>query len=345
MKSIEGPQLVIKVMRTAIKALVYIPILAAHLNRVNFLLKKVKDLSAFIKGMQSIDRLLNFKFSWKIIILNVSGLVLFVLSAITIAEKFLIDSKVIRTVLAAIPIFGVLPFGGVLHIALFGLCGTLLFLSIEKGKKLEKTAKKIIEFKISFWEHHLDINKIQVRQIKYIEKISKLLKNLELKEKQLSDCQQVEKKLIILNDGRKLKIHKKLIEDLTQSINKEKMELTTLEKKKKQWEYLERHFEEIDTIELQSYQKTKENKWKRKLKKINKEKKSNILSIIKNNINIANHIVFVVAHVSKIGLTAMPIVALGFNVISSCISVTNYFVKKSCRKMIIAPVKKEFLLN
>lgn len=346
-KSIQGPQFAMKIMRTAIKVLMYIPSLTPRLNGMKFLLKEIKDLTNFINGMQSIDGLLNFKFAWKVIVINVSGLVLFVISIITLAEKFLIDCSAIKDTLANIPIFGVLPFGGVLHLALFGLFGSLFLFSLDKRKQLEQTSRRINEVKISFWENPLDLNKIQIKQLNYHERVSRLNEKIVSIEKQLFDGQNVEKKLVSTSEERTLKIHKKSLEELTQIFNKKKIELTNLEKKKRQWEYLGTHLNKIDSIELQSYQKAKEKKWRTKLNKNDQEKTINFLTIVNNVISITKQIFVVAAVTSGIGLTILPLGMLGLGLISCGIKITNYFFKKSLNEIKTAPVKMKhhFQLN
>lgn len=336
-QAIRGPNLVIKVAQVGIKTFSLIPRLAPHLDWTKLLLKDIKVVTNWINGLQSVNGMLNLKLSWKIITLNVSGLTLFVLSSITLAEKFLFNFTTLKTALAAIPIFGVLPFGGLLNLAITGLTGSLFLLSLDKRKKLENTAKKINE-KIAFWEAPLDANKIQERQIKYDGKISKLALSIAFKEQQIIDGKQAEK-TIPQDEQRKLKIHQKALEKLINVIDKENIELRSLEKKKHQWGYLGNHLNEIKIENIQSYQQAKENKWKIKHIKIGKEKKINLLSMANNIIGITKQIIIVTTVVSGVGLVALPFATLGLSLASTGISLTNYFIKKSIKEMKTSPIK------
>jgi len=343
-KSIKGPNLIMKVMRTAIKALMYIPKLTAHLGRTKSLLKEIKDFTNVINGLQSIDGLINFKFSWKLTTLNVSGLVLFVLSIINLSEKFLIDCTTIKTAFTAIPVFGVLPFGGLLHISIIGLFGSLMSLSLNKRKKQEQTAHKINN-KIDFWKNSIDLNKISIRNLKYEVKILNLQKNLALKEKKLTDGKEAEKNSGMLISKKLLVVHQKSLEVLQDDINKNKQELSKLEKKKHQWGCLGKNFKEINVEQLQDYQKAKEHKWKNKFDKLNIEKKSNLLTINNNIIGITKQLIIVATVITGIGLTILPFALLGFGIISSAISITNYFMKKSIDEIKINPVNMKHYLQ
>lgn len=342
-QAIKGPNLVMKVMLVSIKVLSYNRNLIPNLSWAKLLLKEIKDVTNFIKGLQSVDGLLNFKFSRKVIVLNISGLVLFILSSITMAEKFLIDCTVIKMALTAIPIFGVLPFGGLLHISLIGLVGNLLLLSLDKRRKLEKTAEKIKE-KIAFWKEPLNTNKIKICQIKYVRKISNLQKSISLKEQQMVDGQEA-KKSISRNEKRKLKIHQKALEKLMNVIDKEKTELKILEKNKHQWKYLKIHLDEINPKNLQSFQKAKENKLEAKSAKIREEKKVNFLSMVNNVISISKQILVVVMVISGVELIILPFALLALSLASTGISIANYFIKKSVKEMKISPVKMKHFLN
>lgn len=343
-KSIKGPNLVMKVMQTAIKALMYVPILASHLTEAKLLLKEIKDCTNFIKGMQSIDGLINFKFAWKLIILNVSGLVLFVLTTITLSEKFLIDCSAIKTTLTAIPVLGKLPFGGLLHISLIGLIGSLLLLSLDKKKKLEQTTSKI-NSRIEFWNNPIDLNKVLNLDLKYEVKILDLQKYIALKKEQLVDGKEAEKNSGTQFNKKILKIHQKSLATLNNNINKKKKELSALEKKKHQWEYLKKNFKEINQEQLQEYQKAKLHNWKNKLDKLNIEKKSNVLIITNNAISIAKNFIVVATIITGIGLAILPIAVLGLSIISCFISVTNYFIKKSVNQIEINSIDMTHYLS
>lgn len=336
-EAVKLPNLVMKVMSVVVRTLEYISHLTSNLSWAKLLLKDIKVLTNFIIGLRSVDGLLNLKFSWKIIVLNISGFVLFVLSSITLAEKFLIDCSAIKTALAGIPIFGVLPFGGLLPIAFIGLLGSLLLLSLERREKLKKTAEKIKE-KIAFWEEPLNVNKIKDRQIKYDGKISDLEKTISLKEQQLIDGRQAEKG-IPQNEKKLLKIHQKALEKLIDEATKEKAGLKALNKKKNQWEYLGTHLDKISPENLQSFQIAKKEKWEKKLKRIEKDDNANSLSMVNNVIGIFQQSINIITGIAGRTFTIMPLVLLVLGLASAGISVTNYFLNKSVKEMKISPVK------
>jgi hypothetical protein len=300
---------------------------------MKFLLKEVTDLTYLVLGTQAIDGFLNFKFSWKIISLNLSGSVLFVISIITTAEKFSIDFSVIKGALSNIPIFGVLPFGGLLHLGLFGLVGSLFFLSMDKSKRLEQISDSI-QKKIDFWKAPIDKDKIQIKQIHFRKKISKLTEEKLSAEKQLQDGKIVECELEAKKEEKILIIHRKSLDDLAKIHDKIKNNLEKIEKRLHQWKHL-------DEIDLQSYQKAKENEWQTKLFKNEQEKKVNFLTKTARVLSISKNFYLVGSVTTGVGLAQLPLGLLGLALIACGLKITNVLLKRSVKKIKISPIKME----
>jgi len=147
----------------------------ASLKSPKNVLKTTKEFVNLVDGMKSVDGLLHLKFKWKVVVLNLSGLILFTINCMSIAEMFkFADFTALKTSLAAIPLLGVLPFGGILHTSLFGLFGSLFLLTLDKKKKLAEAENRIVNEKLSFWKEPLLKERIELRLAKYENKISEL---------------------------------------------------------------------------------------------------------------------------------------------------------------------------
>lgn len=335
--SIKGPILVVEIIKHTIQALMYIPELAVNLATPSIFLKEIKNISYFIKGMKSVDFWLNFKSSWKLIVLNVSGLVLFVLSAVTLAEKFMIDVSRITKPLSSIPIFGTLPFGGLLHISLVVFYGTLTLLCIDKIIKHRQAVTKINN-KIELWNKEITINK----SAKYEKKISALKQEITLKEVQLRDAKAAEKDCLSRENDQLLSIHQQSLAVLHKTVDDMKFELYNLEKTKHKWEYLEKNQSVLDPQKLKEFQEAKKVKWQLKLEKHDKENVLNFLDLGIKFVNIAERVIIIAAVTTGIGLAILGLATLATGIADNALSVAEYFQEKSVKELKINPINVEY---
>ena len=237
--------------------------------------KDARNFINFIKGSKSVDGILNFQFSWRIIVLNISGMTLSIVSFLSLAERFkFLDITAIKVCLAAIPVLSVLPFGGLLSLSVVGLMSMTFLLSLDKKRKIEKEQIHIKNIKLSFWSENLDLIKIQEKQTKYKVKVEDLQKEIEIYDGLINQGKLVEEELSHhLDQQHKIKICQKAIQELISTLKKKQVGLEQYEEKYSQWKALERKWEHIDLQELDHFREAKENKWKAKIDKLDSERR------------------------------------------------------------------------
>lgn len=179
--NIPVPNLIIRTAQLGVTTLAYAPSIDPHLPFAKQICKDAKNFTNVIKGMKTIDAILHFKFSWRTLVLNISGMVLLIVSAVSLLERFklvMVMVTAIKVGLAALPIFGILPFGGLLALSIIGLMGTVFIMLREKRIKLEQQATAINDKnfgKLAFWES-LNLSKVQDKHNDYVTKVVKLEK-------------------------------------------------------------------------------------------------------------------------------------------------------------------------
>lgn len=116
-------------------------------------LKDVKRICNFFLAFRSFDFYLNkgAKGPWVIQVLNIAGLGLFVFTVIDLLERFKFDVSAIHNIAKKVPLFGVLPFAGLLNLCTLTLYGSIYLLGLEKKEKLNEEEERISN-KINLWQ-------------------------------------------------------------------------------------------------------------------------------------------------------------------------------------------------
>ena len=337
----QGPQLIMKITQLGVTILSFFPSLDPSLEVPKQFCKEAKNFINLIKGLKSVDGILNFQFSWKMIILNVSGMTFLILSSITIIERFrLRDVSAIKVSLAAIPVFGVLPFGGLFPLSMFGLMSTTFLLSLDKKKKLERQEDYIKNEKLPFWANPLDLNKIHEQQARFKAKIAELREEVSVYVELIKEGKQMEEELSLYGDQiRKIKVCRQAIDELASILDGKQSILNKSDKIDSQWSILEREWEHLDPQELEDFRQAKEAKWKAQLDKIAYKKRSIHFSQIGNSIVISRQVFVIGAVIFGYGAVALPLlINCGLEVVGSGCSISNFFMKRSIRKIEIPSV-------
>lgn len=154
----------------SLKAIKYAPDLKAAIPyaMLDGLVKDSKRVCNILMGLRSVDYLMEGAKdrTWLTVAMNVSGIGLFVLTVIDVAERFGVDVSVVHEAAKQVPIFGVLPFAGLLDLSLVGLYGTI-FLKTWNKKPAMANAEAKLNQRIAFWQKPLDETAIKDRLQKY----------------------------------------------------------------------------------------------------------------------------------------------------------------------------------
>ncbi len=155
-EAIEIPGMVLKVIDVSVAIFSFHAPWAIPLQGCKQAFREIKSFLNWVKGLQSIDGFLNGPYSWKAVIRNLSSFVLLILSTISLADGLrLLDTSALKVAFASLPVFGILPFGGLLPLAFLGLFGMMLLLAWEKK---ERIAQELQEVKN---KNHEEIEKIR----------------------------------------------------------------------------------------------------------------------------------------------------------------------------------------
>lgn len=332
----QGPDVVIKTIQLSVSILSCFPSLESSLKIPKQFCKEAKNFTDLIKNLKSIDGLLNFsKFYSKSFILDVSGTLLFILSSITIIDRFqLLDVSIVKVNLAAIPVLGLLPYGGLIALSIFGLMGPTIILSLEKKRKLEKEENRIKSGKLAIWSQSLNLTRVGEKQTKYKFKIAKLEGEIKSYSKLIKNGQRIKQKLQRLNQVPKVKSCQKAIQELTSLAKDKQAILDQYNKKYSQWASLKKKWDHIPRQELEDFRQAKENKWQAKLNKIDYEKKGNLLTIGGSMAILTRQIFAVGSVLAGYGVVALPLLFnTGLEVVISGGGIANFFIKRTIQKM------------
>lgn len=337
----QKPDVIIKMIQVSVAIFSCFPSLSFAVEAPKQFCKEARNFSNFIKGLKSVDGMLNFQFYWKKIVLNISGMTLFILSSLTLMDRFgLLNVSAIKGHLAAIPILGVLPYGGLLPLSVIGLMSIVVLLSLDARKRIAKEIDCLKNEKLVFWQQPLDMNKVQERQIKYAAKVVALKKEVTTCEELVKEGERVETELSLdLTQVRKIQACQKALQELASIQTNQQTALDKYEKKHSQWSVLEREWDSIDLKEVENFRQAKESKWLAKLDKIGSEQMINLLSIA-SSIGVMSRQLFAIGTVvSGYGVIAIPVLAnAGIEVVISGGGIVNFFMKRSIQKMTIPSV-------
>lgn len=297
---IQKPEFLLKIVQLVIAVFSVFPFFDSYFKTPKLWSKDVKNMSNFLKGIKSVDGVLNFKFAIKPIILNISGLTLFLVSGLSLIDRFkLLNISAAKSLFSAMPIFGKLPFGGLLPFSLIGLMGMTSLLSIDKLKGFKKAKSHIANEKIVQWKASLQLPQIQKRQMDYLSKIDILKKETLNFKRLIAEGEQKEKKFALRSKS--LYTCQKALDEIRSIHQKKQIELNKYEKKLSEWNDLESGFT-IFPKKLKDYQERKLAKWKRKLSLVKTKKTMTGLMIANNAIVLLRQIAAVVSVAAGYGL-------------------------------------------
>lgn len=337
----QGPDVIVKIVQLGVAIFSCFSTFDIYLDVPKQFCKEAKNVSNFVKGLKSIEGIFNFQFYWKIVILSLSGTTLFILSSLTLLDRFrLLNVTMIKEYLATIPVLGVLPYGGLLPLSMIGLMSILILFSWEKGKKMARQIDKFKNGKLVFWQQPLELPQIQNRQVKYETKVSELKEKVAFCTELLQEGERVEEELSErLDQTFKLRACQKAIQEIHSIQANKQITLDKYEKKYSQWTALAREWKHVTSQELENFRQAKESKWLIKVNKIERERVMNWLSIL-NNITVISKQMFPLgAVVLGYGLMDLPFFLKTYlDIVGSSCGIVNFFAKRAIRKIIVPTV-------
>lgn len=290
--------------------------------------KEAKIFTNLVKGFRSIDNLLHLSVAWKAIVMQASTLTIFAVSILAFADRYaLFELTAIKVMLASIPIFGILPYGGVLTLALAALFGTMFLFALEKKKKLDLDEKTLNQ-NAAFWSQTFDESKVDQRLEKYEKITQELQKEVDHYETLITEGENKEADLIAQNAWsyqryacQKAIDHIKAVRDLKQK------ELRKYEDKSDNWKQLKTEWLTLDQAAIEDYRQAKEEKWALKLDRLHYEKKSNFISMGTSAFMFSRQILTIGTALSK-GASVPFAVNATLELIGAAGDITNFIRKR-----------------
>lgn len=336
-----GPELILKMIQMSVALLSFIPFMESNLDGAKQFCKDGKNFSNFVKGLKSVDGFLNFKFSWKSIVLNVSGMTLCIVSTLSLLDRIqVVNISVIKVYLVAIPRFGILPYGGLLSLSVVGLMGMIALLALEKRGKLEKEKVFIQDDKLIYWSQPLDSHRVHEHQVKYQTKVLDLQSEIVAYEALIQKGEEIENELSGRSDQTyPIYTCRKALDELRGTFENKQRELEEFEKKSSKWTALDRNWTHIDSKELEAFRQAKREKWEAKLNKIEQEKRMSLFSIINNVIILSRQALVIVSVATGYGIVTLPLlINMGLDAAIAGCGIKTFFMKRSIKKIKIPPV-------
>ncbi|WP_068466917.1 hypothetical protein [Candidatus Protochlamydia phocaeensis] len=337
----QGPDMVLKTTQLGISIFSNFPSVSVYLEVPKQFCKDARNLSNFVKGLKSLNGLLNIQLHWNSLIRTAAGITLFILSSISLIERAqLFNVSTIRIRLAAIPILGILPYGGLLSLSLIGLIGMTALNSFEKSKKLNEQTEHLKEGKLAFWSQPLTLAKIQERQAKYQARVLRLKEEVSHYNQLIQEGRLTEETYRqSINQASKRRACQKALKELRSLLEDKQATLDEYANKQSQWTSLEEKGTEIKQPALEKFRQAKAYKWQIKLDKLQQEKTVNRISMGGNAATLFRQIFTVGTVCLGYGPTALPApLLLGLEMIGIGCGLTNFFMRRSIRKMTISPV-------
>lgn len=335
------PELILGASYLGISILSFSPALAPSLSLPKQYYYDARNFTNWFKGVKSVDGLLNFKFFWKSVVLNVSGMTLFIVTTLNLIERLnLLNITAAKVRLAGIPIFGILPWGGLLAFPIVGIMSMITLFALERREKLEQEEYRILKKKLPFWSESLNLSVVQDKQTEFQSKILNLQKEMDAYKALIEEGKQKEDELITqLDEEENLFACQQAIKELTQILDKRQKDVDKYEKKLSQWAQLEKNWNIVDAQELEDFRQAKYTKWEAKLKKIEVEKRAILLSIVNYVITLSRQILVIASVASGYGVFILPFfVNAGLDIVNAGSGITAYLMKRSVKKTHIPSV-------
>lgn len=343
-EAVQAPDLVGRIAQLAVTGLAFIPVVDPYLEGAKLLCRDSRNVINLMKGMRSVDGFMNLSFQWRAIMLNVSGMVLFIVSGLSIVERFnLFPLNHMKVSLAAIPVFGILPWGGMLAFSIVGFMGMLSLLSRDKIRTLEKEETRIKTEKLPFWSEPIDLAKVEEKRNKYRDKIVHLKEEIEACEALIEEGQEVQNELKQRCDQpSRMYACQKALKELGETLQAKQESLEKYKAKARRWRYLQKKWSQINPQELDQLQQAKLDKWKKKLKKIETEKRASFLAITLNVTILARQAFVLGTLATGCGIVNLPfIVNVALDVYVAGAGMVAFFMKRSVKKTKIPSVNFE----
>lgn len=335
-ESVQIPEFVLRIGQFVVAAFSLFPSIDPLLEGPKQFCKDVKNFTNVVKGMKSVDGFLHFKFHWKSLILNISGLTLFIVSSLSLIDRFnFYNVTPIKISLTALPILGILPWGGLLPLSVVGLMGMISLFAIEKMGKLQEDKMRIKSDKLSFWSVPFDLAKVQENQLKYQTKILDLKEKIAAYEVLIEKGTEVEDDLIQRSDqSSRFVACQKALSELSETLKKTDKILKKVEQKSEQWNLLEKNWSYIDSQEVENFRQAKQAKWEKKLEKIECEKRATMLSISNSILILARQALVIVSVATGYGIVTLPfLVNIGLDAYVAGTGMMTFFMKRSIKKI------------
>ena len=345
-ESIQVPELVRKIVMLAVTLFSVHPFLQKSLELPRQLCVEFRVFTNFFKGFKSVGRLFDITLTWRAMALSASGITVLCIDSITLFERWnLYKFTAIKTALKSVPIFGALPFGGLLALSTGGMMSMLILVARDKNGRLNNEKRALKTGKLKFWLKPIDLKKITSLKNKYSEKIKVLKGELDAYENLLQEGKKVEidlQKLPI--SGNQLATCQKAIQELNQTIEDETNRLKKYEIKFSQFSKIKREFSSINPKELEAFRQAKHQKWAAKLDRLNLERKANLI-FLANGVSIATK-QFLILGRTAAGYGALSqTVMTGFELLEIGCGITSYFMKRSINQFKIPSAELEKFVN
>lgn len=347
-ETFQVPEFVLRIIQFSVAILSVFPSIHSSLEMPKQFCKDAKNFTNCVKGLKAVDGFLNFKFAWKLMMLNVSGMTLFIVSTLSLIERAqLLDVAAIKVYLTAIPVFGILPWGGLLPFSIVGLMSLAALLAVDKRSMLTEEEARIHNEKLAFWSQSLDLSTVQIREQRYLDQVSGLNQEIAAYKTLITNGNQIENELNQGEDqAKEIYICCKALEELISTLKKKETELAKYEQKSAEWTGLERNWNHIDSEELENFQKAKLEKWETKLTKIKREKRYSLLSIANNIIILSRQAVVITGVACGYGVVVLPLlINVGLDAVVAGCGMVNFFMKRSIKKMQISPISLSHYVN
>lgn len=332
----QAPDCIVRVMQFVVATFSLFPTADSYLEGPKQFCKDAKNFTNFVKGLKSVDGFLNFKFHWKPIVMNISGLTLFIVSGLSLAERFQVYNVAsIKTSLLAVPVFGILPWGGLLPFSIVGLMGMISIFAVEKMSRLKIEEMRIKSDKLPFWSTPLDLSKIKEKQCKFHAEILNLQDEINAYEALIQEGTELEVELIQQSDQpRPLLACQKALSELNKTMEKAQEILTKVEQKAEKWDLLEKNWRFINFAELENFRQAKQTKWELKLGKVESEKRATMLSITNSMIILGRQALVIVSVATGYGIVTLPFALnIGLDAYVAGTGMVTFLMKRSIKKI------------
>lgn len=338
---VQGTELLVKSAQFSVLVLSYFPQLNIFFEIPRQICQDARRATDLLKGIKSIDSLLNLTFSWRHVTLTLSGMTLLVLSVVSIMDRLkLLNIKSFRINKLILPMFATLPFGGFLSFSLIGLLGMISLNTLDKRRKCIGEIDHLVSQKMIFWSKKIGLEQVKEKQVKYQEKVGKLKHEVEDLAHLIEEGNQVEHELKSewKCQVKKMRACHHAIQELNSLMQAKKAILLKYETKSLQWKMLENKWNHVKMEEIENFRQAKLKKWKTRLQKLEDEKRACLFSV-------TSHMMTIFGQIFWLGSTIFSCqamgVRIGLDVLGTFCNMKNFFMKREIRKIKLFPVKLE----